>query len=452
MRNIFKLHIFKCTLAVCIVFALVLTCVFGYSRRAEADTASEKSQLEWELAQIENQIKQYESELTTTQTQKKTLQNKIAGLKKQRNKLGLQIKATTLKLKDVANKLVVTEKKVDETAQKIDQHRDLLSQLIKQIHENDQTTPMDLMLISNTLSDFFLEIDQLDQLQIGLREVLQNTKELKKELDNKAEQLQDQKTSVGNLLSIQSLQQQAVDQTKREQDSLLKETGGREKQYQQALSDVRKRAAEIRSRIYELVGVSKQINFGEAVSLAQWASNLTGVRPAFLLAIIKQESNLGRNVGTCNRPGDPPEKSWQVVMKPERDQNLFKQITEELGLDPDVMPVSCPMTRNGKKIGWGGAMGPAQFIPSTWMAHRSEVTAITGQATANPWDTRDAFIASAILLKANGAAAQTKDAEWRAAMRYFSGGTNVAFRFYGDNVLAIAKGFQEDIDNLNAAK
>lgn len=452
MRNIFKLHIFKCTLAVYIMFALVLTGVFGYSGHTQADTASEKTQLEQELKQIEDQIKQYESELTTTQTQKKTLQNKISGLKKQRDKLGLQIKATTLKLKDVANKLVVTEQKVDETVQKIDQHRDLLSQLIKQIHENDQTTPMDLMLISNTLSDFFLEIEQLDQLQIGLREVLQNTKELKKELDSKAEQLQDQKTSVGNLLSIQSLQQQAVDQTKREQDSLLKETGGREKQYQQVLSDVRKRAAEIRSRIYELVGVSKQINFGEAVALAQWASNLTGVRPAFLLAIIKQESNLGRNVGTCNRLGDPPEKSWRVVMKPERDQDLFKKITEELGLDPDVMPVSCPMTRNGKRIGWGGAMGPAQFIPSTWMAHRGEVTAITGQATANPWDTRDAFMASAILLKANGAAAQTKDAEWRAAMRYFSGGTNVAFRFYGDNVLATAKGFQEDIDNLNAAK
>ncbi|MBI5229988.1 MAG: lytic murein transglycosylase [Candidatus Magasanikbacteria bacterium] len=452
MQDVFKLRIFRGTFVAGIVCVFVITGIFGYTRRAQADTASEKAQLEQELQQIEDQIKQYEGELATTQTQKKTLQNKIAGLKKQRDKLGLQIKATTLKLKDVSNKLVVTEKKVDETAQKIDQHRALLAQLIKQVHESDQITFLDTMLIANTLSDFFLEIDQLDQLQIGLRDVLKNTKELKKELDDKAGQLQDQKTSVGNLLSIQSLQQQAVDQSKREQDTLLKETGGREKQYQQVLSDVRKRAAEIRSRIYELVGVSKQINFGEAVSLAQWASNLTGVRPAFLLAIIKQESNLGRNVGTCNRPGDPPEKSWRVVMKPERDQPLFKQITEELGLDPDTMPVSCPMTRNGKKIGWGGAMGPAQFIPSTWIRHRNEVTAITGQATANPWDTRDAFIASAILLKSNGAAAQTKDAEWRAAMRYFSGGTNPAFRFYGDNVMTITKGFQEDIDNLNAAK
>ena len=30
------------------------------------------------------------------------------------------------------------------------------------------------------------------------------------------------------------------------------------------------------------------------------------MRPAFLLAILTQESDLGKNVGTCNRAGDPP--------------------------------------------------------------------------------------------------------------------------------------------------
>ncbi|PIT90437.1 MAG: hypothetical protein COU22_02190, partial [Candidatus Komeilibacteria bacterium CG10_big_fil_rev_8_21_14_0_10_41_13] len=165
---------------------------------------------------------------------------------------------------------------------------------------------------------------------------------------------------------------------------------------------------------------------------------------AFLLAILTQESNLGRNVGTCNRPGDPPEKSWKVIMKPTRDQEPFKQITEELGMNPDITPVSCPMFRNGEQLGWGGAMGPAQFIPSTWIAYKGKVAAITG-SLANPWDIRDAFLAAALLLKDNGAL----NSEWAAAMRYFSGSTNPAYSFYGDNVVATTEKYQEDIDALN---
>lgn len=134
-------------------------------------------------------------------------------------------------------------------------------------------------------------------------------------------------------------------------------------------------------------------------------------------------------------------------MKPTRDHEPFLTITKELGMDPDITPVSCPMRdKNGNQIGWGGAMGPAQFIPSTWMGYKSKIENITGK-TANPWDIRDAFIASAIKLAADGAT--SKSGEWTAAMKYFSGSTNIKYRFYGDNVVATADKYQADIDALN---
>jgi membrane-bound lytic murein transglycosylase B len=199
--------------------------------------------------------------------------------------------------------------------------------------------------------------------------------------------------------------------------------------------------------LYQLLGVTNDITFGEAVKIAQWASAQSGVRPAFLLAVLTQESNLGKNVGTCNRPGDPPSKSWKVVMNPTRDQPPFLQITQELGMDTDITPISCPMRDSrGRQIGWGGAMGPAQFIPSTWMGYRDKVSAITGK-TADPWDIRDAFLAAAIKLAAGGAT--TQSGEWTAAMRYFSGSTSTKYRFYGDSVVAQAAKYQSDIDELN---
>ncbi len=257
-----------------------------------------------------------------------------------------------------------------------------------------------------------------------------------------ADQLQEQQ----NLLSIINLQQTKLTQTLQDQSTLLQVTKGKEANYQATLSDTKKKALEIRSRIYNLLGVIQKVTFGQAVQVAQWASSQTGVRPAFLLAILTQESNLGQNVGTCNRKGDPPTKSWKVIMKPDRDQAPFIQITKELGLDIDTTPVSCPMhDKQGNQVGWGGAMGPAQFIPSTWMGYKTKITAITGK-TANPWDIRDAFLAASLKLKADGGGSQS--GEWAAAMRYFSGSTNAAYSFYGDNVIATATQYQKDIDDL----
>ncbi|GAH47901.1 unnamed protein product, partial [marine sediment metagenome] len=56
-------------------------------------------------------------------------------------------------------------------------------------------------------------------------------------------------------------------------------------------------AAEIRARIFELIGVPKAPTFGEALDIAKYVEGITGARPAFLLAILQQESAIGKNVG-----------------------------------------------------------------------------------------------------------------------------------------------------------
>ena len=48
-------------------------------------------------------------------------------------------------------------------------------------------------------------------------------------------------------------------------------------------------------------------------------------------------------------------------MHPNRDRPVFAVIAQTLGFNPDDLPVS-----RKPWYGWGGAMGPAQFIPSTW--------------------------------------------------------------------------------------
>lgn len=407
----------------------------------------EKAQLEKQLQDIESQIAQYQQELSGIRGEKSTLQNKIKQLQTQQAAINLQIRSTNLQITQLGKDLVKTKSDINASLAKVERLREQIAQLVREINENDKDSFLYALVAQDSWADFMDEVESYFQLSNSLRETLNQTSEVKIQLDQQKEVLAQQQEEAKDLLSIKVLAQQQLSGSMGEQSNLLAETKGRESTYQAALSDSQKRAAEIRNRLYQLLGVPTQITFGQAVQIAQTTSVQTGVRAAFLLAVLTQESNLGKNVGTCNRPGDPPEKSWRVVMKPTRDQEPFVQITQELGLDTDTTPVSCPMRDSrGNQVGWGGAMGPAQFIPSTWMGYRDKVAAITGK-TANPWDIRDAFLAAGIKLAAGGAT--TQSGEWAAAMRYFSGSTNTKYRFYGDNVVAMANQYQNDIDSLN---
>jgi len=206
--------------------------------------------------------------------------------------------------------------------------------------------------------------------------------------------------------------------------------------YQKIIAGKEKDAATIRTELFTLRG-SAAIPFEKAYEYAVRVGQKTGVRPALILGVIAEESNLGENVGTGN---------WKVDMKNPRDTVPFLDITKRLGLDPDKMPVS-------KKpwYGYGGAMGPAQFIPSTWILYEDKIAELTGHNPPNPWDPQDAFMASAILLADNGAKAKTYAAERLAALRYFAGWTNAtksAYAFYGDDVMELATKYQGLIDIL----
>jgi membrane-bound lytic murein transglycosylase B len=237
---------------------------------------------------------------------------------------------------------------------------------------------------------------------------------------------------------------------------LLATTKGQESKYREVVAAKQKSAGQIRAELFSLAGGSGQIPLPTAILLAKQAGGATGVRPAFILGIMKQETNLGQNVGQClltNAPnkGDGKGKNsgtpFAGVMKPTRDVDPFMAITSALGLDWQTRTVSCP-----PPYGYGGAMGPGQFIPSTWVQLQSRISKAAGHpgTQANPWNNLDAFTATALYMADLGASAQTPDAERRAALKYFAGGnyTNPAYAFYGDSVMNFANQFQSDISTL----
>ncbi len=433
--------VLKLILLLTLISIFILPNVFVF---AQLTSQEEKQILENELKELEEKIAQYEKNITTTQQEKESLARQISILKNKIKKLDLEIRQSNLMIKDLGLQIKDTEASIENTSLRIEDYKKQITDILRTIYKEDQKSYIEIFLAENELSDFFDNLVALESLNTKNQQILQEIKNLKANLEGQKESLDTEKDGMEKLVILRTLQKKESQETKEDQEGLLETTKGKESLYQKYLKEAQKRAKEIRARIFELIGVAKAPTFGEAYEIAKYVESITGVRPAFLLAVLTQESNIGKNVGQCYLPQDPNENKRRRIMHPTRDVPHFLTICQELGRDPYQTKVSCPMS-----YGYGGAMGPAQFIPSTWVRYRDGVKAVTGKP-ADPWNVRDSFLAAGLYLADYGAANQTYDGEWRAAMIYFSGTTNKKYGFYGDSVMRIASRYTEDIKQLES--
>ena len=95
-------------------------------------------------------------------------------------------------------------------------------------------------------------------------------------------------------------------------------------------------------------------------------------------------------------------------------------------------------------------MGPSQFIPTTWELFKDRIKVALGKTSpANPWEPKDAFMATAFYTMDLGAAGGSYSAERDAACRYYSGrkcdSRKPANTFYGNQVMGKAASIQENM-------
>ncbi len=412
---------------------------------------------------LDEELDQIEKDLKKTEKEKKSLQNEIYTLRNKIKNLDYQIYQGNVMIKDLGLQIGDTQSSIDKISFKIEDSKGQLVNILRAVYEEDQKSSIEILLEGN-LSDFFDNLVYLENLDSKLQETLENTKDLKSYLGEQKEEMGEEKEDLENLIKIQGLQKQGQAEVKKEQEYFLKLTEAEYQKYLKEKTETEKTAAEIRARIFELIGVPKAPTFGEAYEIAKHVSEITGVRPAFLLAVITQESNLGKNVGQCylknKKTGEGIYiKTGNKAYKTMSPSNIpyFLEIIEDLNKDRDLArdpfetPVSCAMS-----YGWGGAMGPAQFMPKTWgkYGYGERVEEITGKAS-DPWNIKDAFLASALYLSDYGAVKQTYNGEFNAALSYFAGPSwyksyykEVYKRDYGYPVMRIVEGYEKDIKKL----
>ena len=405
------------------------------------------------------QIEQAAAQATLTQAQNQStsLKQAIAVLNAKIKVAQLNIQAKNLLIATLGKNISDKAQTITNLSGQIQQGQDSLAEILRKTNELDSVTLPEVLLSYKNITEVFSDLDTFGAVENSLQATLDQIGTNKSQTQTEKDQLTVQQNQQIDARQAIVQDQANIKHDEASKQTLLNVSKGNEATYGQILAQKSSQAAAIRSALFSLAGGSQAIPFGQALQYAQAASRATGVRTAFLLAILTQESSLGANVGNCyvtymqTGAGISAKTGATVykVMNPRRDTPIFQTLTASLGFDPYKTLVSCPQA-----VGWGGAMGPAQFIPSTWVLLQQRIADALGQSlsTVNPWNPQDAFTASALYLADLGARVGSYTSERTAACKYFSGqacGLVYGNTTYATQVLAKANYIQtSEIDQL----
>ncbi len=419
-----------------------------------------RAELEADLANLEAQIKALNNTIIQTKQQGVSLKNDITLLSQKIEQSKLKIQSHNKAISRINGTISEKNRNINVLDAKMDREKESLAQIMRKTRYLEEYSILDFGLQSDSLSTFFSDADSFSTLNRALNQSFDDIKVTKTDLETVKSQLEDAKDEEQQKKLAQESEKKKVETNQKEKNTLLVITKNQETEYKKVLATREKEAAQIRARLFELRDAGS-ISFGTAYDFALAASKTTGVRPALILAILMQESSLGINVGSCYlRDYDTGSgisiKTGSVkprTMSPSRDVPVFLSLLSKLGRDPQKTQVSCwiAMYSGGQPSGWGGAMGPSQFIPSTWKLFEERIKSITGASVADPWIPYHAITATSIYLADLGAVAGNEASERNAACKYYSGrscSSSSAGAGYGNSVMKKLYSMQQDIDKL----
>jgi membrane-bound lytic murein transglycosylase B len=437
---------------------LVFVSIFAKNASADFDCLTlNASSSPTDKAYCQNQLNIIEAQLTDLLNKQKDQQKQTGTLKGDVDYLNSQIAALKVKIK--ARALAIAQLKVDITettntietlTEKIDSEHQSLAQLLRNTSQFDDETIVHLVLSDNSISNFYSDLESYASIKQAVKDSVDIVKGIKTQNEAAKQNLENKQNAETDAKAELESAQKTVAKSEADKQTLLDISKQKEDAYKKLAAAKKTQADRIRSALFSLAGISQKIEFGIALQYANEVKSKIGVDSAFLLAIMTQESNLGANVGQCyvTNPdtgagvGKNTGTVFANVMNPSRDVSLFLSITADLGFNAFKTAVSCPIA--GVK-GYGGAMGPAQFIPSTWKLFADRLKNILGYE-ANPWAPRDAFMASGMYLGDLGAIGTSQSAQNKAACKYYgSGGASCS---YSRNVMKLKNDIQANINLL----
>jgi murein DD-endopeptidase MepM/ murein hydrolase activator NlpD len=225
-------------LNVLLLFCMVLANSAAHAQTPRADELKQNiSSNQDEIQKLEAEIADYKIRLNNVGAQKKTLQSAIQMLDLTRAKLTKDIALTQAKIVRTNTTIAQLSGNIADKQSHINRNKTAIASTISQINESDARGLLEMMLASDSLSNFFVEAHDLERLQLSLRDSIKSLERLTVELGAQKKASQESSRELQALKGQLADQKAVADGERRNHATLLTETKNKESNYTKLLAD-----------------------------------------------------------------------------------------------------------------------------------------------------------------------------------------------------------------------
>jgi len=305
------------------------------------------------LKDLEQQIAELSSKKDNAGAQAQIAANQLDIIETELKQAELQLEQTLLSVTATQDGIEQVTQELDFLSSDIEQGRRQMSEILRSLYEHGNVSVLDIFLGRQTLSEYIREKSVYQELQKRALALTKGLQERQEQQVKRQQELEEQQVGLQQLKEAQGYQQAELTEKKQIKEGTVSQKQAEQAQYSNQLKDAKQARVEIEQKIFSLQGIGVQFALSDAFEAAKFASSVTGIRPALLLAMVKVETNVGKNIGSGVYPDDMHQQSREA----------FLRVTSKLNLDPQTAPIS---RRPQSYKGWGGALGPGQFMPASW--------------------------------------------------------------------------------------
>lgn len=252
-----KVHIFSILL---FIFGTSLFPDFAYLQ-VSTNPDELKNKIEernTQIKQLEEEINKYNLEVLNANAQAKTLQGTIKTLDLTKKKINTDIQLTESKISKTNLTISQLGEEIGKTEEHMNLNKQSLINAIKKVEAIEDIGIVEMFLSSKSISDVWLDIDNIRQVQETIRDKSRELAVLKSEMEDKQVALGGQKQALVGLKEDLSGKKQAVEYTVKEQATLLTQTKNKEQAYKELVKTKEQQKEQFEKEIFEY---ESQLNF-----------------------------------------------------------------------------------------------------------------------------------------------------------------------------------------------
>lgn len=266
LTNSFPKKIFYLTVLSAMGFAFW----FGYTKAftvvlhnsAQGHNDEEKD----DFSALNSKLQSKRSEIDELQTQaekyRKNIQskrNEAFSLKNELDLLDIQIAKAKVEVKAKEQEIALTKLDIEESDQKIDQltkkiarQKERIAELLRMIYQNSEYSELEILLLNNSLSEFFNQLKYVEDLHGGLHQQLLEFKDDNSKLENERGLLKEKEAKLDEQKQTFIAKRDVLEDQELTKSQLLTSTQNSEKKFRNLLADLKDEQSAIDAEIVSL--------------------------------------------------------------------------------------------------------------------------------------------------------------------------------------------------------